>query len=61
MIENNAVRVQLPNNIRIHPVIHVEHTAHVHRQSAAIYSPLLAQVQPFIDATGELVIEANIY
>lgn len=45
----------MPDNIRIHPVIHVDHTARVHHHPATISSPQPVHVPPFIDASSELV------
>lgn len=59
LIGDNAVRLQLPNNIHTNPVIHVEHTNRAHRQPAAISNQPPPQAQPFIDASGELVIEVE--
>lgn len=59
LIEDNIVGVQLPDNIRIRAVVHVEHTFCVHRQPAAISSPQPKQAQPFTDPSGELVIEVE--
>lgn len=59
LIGDNAVRVQLPNIIRIHPVIHIELTACVHRQPATISNQLQPQAQPFTDASGGLIVEVE--
>lgn len=36
LIGKNAVRLALPDNIKIHPVVHVEHTARAYVQPAEI-------------------------
>lgn len=59
IIGKNAVRVALPKNINIHPVIHVEHTIPAHHQPADISSPTPAPSQQYIDETGENVIEVE--
>lgn len=57
IINNNAVRIDLPPSYRIHPVIHVEHTARAYEQPLDIGKPVPPPSQPFIDITGEEVVE----
>lgn len=59
VIIKKAVRVELPDNTSVHPVIHVEHTARAHRQPADISKPLETQSQPFIDEYVAYVVEVE--
>lgn len=55
IIGKNAVRLTLPDNITIHPVVHVEHTARVYTQPSDICHPPPPQAQAFVDELGDLV------
>lgn len=59
IINQNAVRIDLPPNITIHPVIHVEHTARAHKQPPDISQPPRIPARPFIDALGERVVTVS--
>lgn len=59
LIGDNAVRLQLPPNIRTHPVVHVEHTARVRRQPSDISEPQPQRPTVFIDDAGDLVVEMD--
>lgn len=59
IINKNAVRVDLPNNISIHPVIHVEHTARAFEQHVDIRKPGAPCAEPFLNHLGESVIVVN--
>lgn len=61
IINKNAIRVELPANIGVHPVIHVEQTARAYRQPHHITVSQNARFQSFIDKHGKRVTEiANI-
>lgn len=59
IISKNAVLIDLPHDITIHPVVHVEHTAPAFRQPEDIRAPFPERTHPFIDAMGEQVIEVE--
>lgn len=59
LIGKNAIRVDLPDSIRIHPVIHVEHTTRRRSQPDAIRTEEPTAAQPFTDEKGELVLEVS--
>lgn len=59
LIGQNAVKLQHPHNIHIHPVVHFEHTARVRRQPAEIAQPQPLASQPFIDDNGEFFQEVG--
>lgn len=59
LIAKNAVKIELPKNINIHPVVHVEHTARVHRQDPELTHPAKERAHPYIDNMGEIVIEVE--
>lgn len=59
IINKNAVRLDLPQNISIHPVVHVYHTARAHRQPHDICHPRKDRARPFTDKFGKTVIEVS--
>lgn len=59
VIGMNAVYIHLLENINIHPVVYVEQNAQVRKQLSDICNPQPAQGHPFLDETGELVIEVE--
>lgn len=59
IISKNVIRIDLPENISIHPVIHVEHTARAYRQPSNISTTPEPSAQPFINEHGESVIEVS--
>lgn len=56
IINKNAIRLNLPPGIKIHPVIHVEHTTRAHQQREDISTPRGTPARPFIDDHGDNVI-----
>lgn len=59
VINKNVVRIDLPDHYQIHPVIHVEHTARAFKQPPDIGTQSHPQSQPYIDQTGEMVINVD--
>lgn len=59
IIGPNAVRLDLPKGVNIHPVVHVEHTTHAFSQPDDISAPCREPTRPFIDSSGEYVIEVS--
>lgn len=59
LIGKNAVLVELPHSIRIHPVIHVEHTSRRRRQSKNIAKKERKPAEPFVEEKCELVVEVD--
>lgn len=59
IINKNEIRQQLPDRISIHLAVHVEHTRKVNRQLADISFRLAEPGAPFMDDTGETVIEVS--
>lgn len=57
VINKNAVRLELPPNIKIHPVVHVEHTTPAHSQPTDISHPRPVPSKPYTDDNGDTVIE----
>lgn len=57
LIGRNALRLMLPKNINILPVVHLEHTERAYTQPKNSTNPALTPAQPFVDETGETVIE----
>lgn len=49
VINKNAVRAELTDDMSMHPFIHVEHTMRAHYRLADITTPHEALPQPFID------------
>ena len=54
LIGKNAVRLQLPSNLRIHPVVHVVHTAPFHSQPHDICQPVQPRPDPVPSSSGEM-------
>lgn len=59
IIGKTAVRLDLSHNIKIHPVVHVEHTARAFKQPKEISQPRLERGRPFINDIGERVIKVS--
>lgn len=59
VINKNVVRLDLPDNIKIHTVIHVEHTARAIEQLSDISNPAPEPARPFINEHGEQVIQVD--
>lgn len=56
LIGKNAIRLELPPNIKIHPVVHVEHTSRVYTQPPDIRQPLNQRPPPIPQADGSSLI-----
>lgn len=56
LIGKNVIRVELPENVRIHPVVHVLHTTPYHAQYGHIAPPVAFLPQPVPSATGLLFV-----
>lgn len=60
IINKNPVRIALPDNTTIHPVVHVEHTAQVRTQPMEICYPSKLRSQPFRDSIGGVIMVSRI-
>lgn len=56
-IGQNVLRLKLPKNIYIHPVVYVEHTKRAYTQPKNITNLAPTPEQPFMDETDETVVE----
>lgn len=59
IVVTNVIRVELPHNIHIHPIVPVEHTARVHCQPTDISNSQRQTCQPFVDGVGDLIVEVD--
>lgn len=59
IINRNAVKNDLPPDISIHPVVHVEHTARAYHQPDHIHASCPERARPFINDIGEEVIDVQ--
>lgn len=59
VIAENAIKIDLPSNIKIHPVVQVYHTARVCRNNPEFTCPADEQVRSHIDDFGKTVIEVQ--
>lgn len=59
LIGENAVRLELPGTMHIHPVLHVKHTSKVRRYPQDIANDESSPSLPLVDDQGELVIEVS--
>lgn len=59
IINKNALRLELPKDISIHPIVHVEHTTKAHEQPIDIRMFPDEKTEPFIDEHGDTVIEVS--
>ena len=55
LIGKNAIRLQLPENVNIHPVVHVVHMTNYRTQPGAISQPIHTRPDPVPSASGEMV------
>lgn len=56
LIGKNAVRLDLPTNIKVHPVVHVEHTSKVMTQPEHISQPSALRPAPLHDEFGTTLV-----
>lgn len=59
IISKNAVRIELPDNINVHPIVHVEHTARAFTKRSDISRLPLEKARSYIDVRGDNVIEVE--
>lgn len=59
LIGKNAVRLDLPSNIQVHPVVHVEHTARVQHQPSNISQETPPRPAPIPQDDGTSLIEVD--
>ena len=59
LIGKNALRLDIPENIRCHPVVQVEHTTPHREQPADIALDIPVRPDPVPDSTGELSFEVE--
>ena len=52
LIGPNAVRLKVPENVRIHPVVHVVHTTQHFTQPADVSQPVAPRPAPVPSSTG---------
>lgn len=59
LIGENAIRLELPSNIKIHQVVYVKHTSRCRLQPHNIALKQQPPTQPFIHEHGDTVIEVS--
>lgn len=59
LVGKNAVRLDLPSNMRLHPVVHVSHTTPYKTQPPELSQPVTPRPEPVPDESGDLLFEVE--
>lgn len=59
LVGRNAVRLDFPSNMRLHPVVHVSHTTPHRSQPTSLSQPVTPRPDPVPDISGDLLFQVE--